>query len=136
MRKKKKWNRVDWREAPEIKLRVNKLIKSLQLDWLPTNRIFCMRSSNSSSRAYARIWGLSRVWQMALEIKPAYIIEVLSNKFDKLSKKEQDKVLLHELVHIPKNFSGSLMPHVRRKGERNFEKRVRELFHIYLKYAE
>ena len=32
--------------------------------------------------------------------KPAYIIEVISEKFNKLPKRKQDDVLLHELAHI------------------------------------
>jgi predicted metallopeptidase len=92
-----------------------------------------MRSNLSSSRAYARIWGLSKVWQMALSQKPAYIIEVLSQHFDKLTDKDKDKVLLHELAHIPKNFSGSLLAHIRHRGKRNFHDRVEELFSQYLR---
>ena len=60
-------------------------------------------------------------------------IEVLSEKFDRLNKLEQDKILLHELAHIPKNFSGSLLPHIRKKGKRNFEDRVHELVAVHSK---
>jgi len=134
--RRKKWVRVDWKSAPDIKKRVIYLIKSLGLDWITPSSIYHFRSSYSSSRAYARIWGLSKVWQLALNQKPAYIIEVLSEKFDKLSDREKDKVLLHEIAHIPKNFSGSLLPHVRRRGKRNFHDRVEELFAQYLRSAK
>jgi len=113
---RKKGN-VEWVNAPDIKKRILHLDKSLKLDWLKTSKIHCFRSKNSKSRAYARIWGLSKVWQKALQTEPAYVIEVLSEKFDSLNKKEQDKVLLHEIAHIPKNFSGSLLPHIRKKRE-------------------
>ena len=135
MPRKKSWDKVDWQKAADIKKRINKLILSLELDWLNANKIICMRSSNSSSRAYARIWGLSRIWQIALDCKAAYVIEVLSNRFDNLSQKEQDKVLLHELAHIPKNFSGSLLPHIRKRGKRNFKDRVNQLVAKY-KYTK
>lgn len=131
MARKKAWTKVDWLEASDIKKRVDKLVNKLELSWIKKDRIFCMRSSTSTSRAHARIWGMSRIWQMALDTKPSYIIEVLSNRFDKLAKSEQDKVLIHELAHIPKNFSGSLMPHVRKKGSRNFNDRVRQLLAKY-----
>lgn len=131
--RRKKWVSVDWKKAPDIKKRVLHLKKVLELDWLKTSSVYCVRSNYSSSRAYARIWGLSKVWQLALEVEPAYVIEVLSEKFDHLADKEKDKVLLHEITHIPKNFSGSLLPHVRRRGKRNFHDRVEELFSQYLK---
>jgi len=122
-----------WKKAPDIKKRVLHLKTVLDLPWLRTSKIYCVRSNYSTSRAYARIWGLSKVWQLALEVEPAYIIEVLSEKFDNLDTEEKDRVLLHEISHIPRNFSGSLLPHIRRRGKRNFHDRVEELFSMYLK---
>ena len=130
---RKKGGKVIWKKAPDIKKRVLQLKKSLELDWLKTNHIHCFRSENSTSRAYARIWGFSKVWQLALSEKPSYIVEVLSEKFDPLSEKEKNKVIIHELTHIPKNFSGALLPHIRRKGKRNFHDKVEKLFAKYLK---
>jgi len=80
----------------------------------------------------ARIWGLSRIWQKALGIKSHYIIEVLYPNFDKLSKEDQEKTLLHELLHIPKKFSGGLVPH-KCFGKRIDKKRVEELYKKYFK---
>lgn len=122
----------DWRKSPDIKKRVVKLASDLNLDWLKTSQIYCIRSSNSKTRARARIWGLSRIWQKTLSIKPAYIIEVISERFDNLSQKEQDEILLHELVHIPRNFSGSLLPHIRR-GKGSFYDKVEILIAQYLR---
>ena len=125
--------KVEWGKASDIKRRVLHLIKTLDLNWIKSSRLYFVRSSNSVSYAYARIWGLSKVWQMALKAEPSYIIEVISERFDRLSDIEKDKVLLHELAHIPKNFSGSLLPHVRRRGKRNFHDRVERLFYYYKK---
>jgi predicted metallopeptidase len=136
MAKRKKPSRVDWKRSPDVKKRINFIVKKLDLEWIKQRRIYCFRSQYSKSRAYARIWGFSKIWQLALTQKPAYIIEVLSEKYDKLNVKEQDKVLIHELAHIPKNFSGSLLPHVRRRGKRNFDDRVRNLVRKYEKIAE
>lgn len=122
---------VEWRRAQDISKRTKKLVENLNLEWLRTSRIYCFRSTGSKTRARARIWGLSRVWQMALKTKPAYIIEVISEKFDNLTTRQQDEVLLHEIAHIPKNFSGSLLPHVRR-GKRNFRWKVDELITRYV----
>lgn len=123
---------VVWEEAEDIEKRIHQLTHKLDLQWVKTSRVFSFRSYNSKTRAYARIWGLSRIFQLALKIEPAYIIEVVSEKFDKLNQNEQDKVLIHELVHIPKTFSGSLSPHTRRRrGRKGFEDRVRELVNQY-----
>ncbi len=129
----RKGSKVNWVKAPDIRKRVIHLSKSLNLDWVKSSRIYCFRSYNSKSRARARIWGLAKIWQIALDSKPAYIIEVLSEKFDKLSHLDQDRILLHELAHIPRNFSGSLLPHIRKKGKRNFNDRVRQLVAQYMK---
>jgi predicted metallopeptidase len=124
---------VDWQAAPDVTERVRFVIEKLDLTWLEPKRIFGFRSKNTKTRAYARIWGLSKVFQLALRIKPAYVIEVISEKYDKLPQEEQDKILLHELVHIPRNFSGSLVPHIRKKGKRNFEDKVHQLVSLYKK---
>lgn len=132
IRRRKSKKSIDWQMAPDIKERLNEMSSKLELSHLEESRIFVYRSHNSSSSAYARTWGFPRIWQMSLNQKPAYVIEVLSERFDKLSKKDQDHVLLHELAHIPKNFSGSLLPHTRRRGKRNFHDRVEEMYAQYL----
>jgi predicted metallopeptidase len=106
---------VSWDLAPDIEKRSSILIKTLELEWLSYGRIFFYRSINSKARAYARTWGLPKLWQRTLGVEPAYIVEVISEHFDNLSEKEQDKILLHELTHIPRNFSGALVPHTRHK---------------------
>lgn len=129
---KRKRGKIEWNKAPDVTRRIKNLAKKLNIDWIHTSRIFCFRSFNANTRAFARIWGLGRIWQQALGLTPAYVIEVISEKYDRLSQVEQDKVLLHELTHIPKNFSGALMPHVRR-GKGRFEDRVHELIYRYLR---
>ena len=107
--------RVEWREAPDIKKRVDELVGRLEIKWIEKKDIHCFRSNYSSARAYARIWGLNQVWQLALKEKPAYVLEVLGENFDKLNSRKQDEILLHELAHIPRNFSGALKPHTHHK---------------------
>jgi len=124
---------VIWNNAPDINKRVRKLIDATKLPYIK-KRIICLRSYNSKSKAFARIWGLSKVWQISLKLKPYYIIEVLSERFDVLNDSKKDQVILHELAHIPKNFSGSLLPHIRR-GKNNFQKRVENLIKKADKYT-
>lgn len=102
---------MEWEEAREIKKHIKELVEVLNLDHINVERIFCYRTFGSKSRSYARIWSFPKIFQRALSVKPAYVIEVLSRHFDKLSGDEQKKVLIHELLHIPKNFSGALVPH-------------------------
>lgn len=123
---------VNWQKAPDIKRRVDTILQDLDADWVNEKRLFFFRSYNSKARAHARIWGLSRIFQMALSTKPAYVIEVISEKFDHLSKKQQDKILIHEIAHIPKTFSGSLLPH-KRRGNFKFHDKVDSLVARYLK---
>lgn len=131
MRRTRVNGKVDWQNAPDISIRIAHLVSSLHMSWIVNDRVYCFRSKNSKARAYARIWGLNRIWQLALGQGPAYIIEVLSEKYDKLSDHKKDEILLHELAHIPKNFSGSLLPHIKKRGKRNFHDRVDQLVALY-----
>ena len=130
-KKAQKYSKFEWVEAPDIKKRVLRLTEDLHLDYLLGERLFFYRSTGSKARAYARTWGLPKLWQQALEVEPAYIIEVISKYFDKLSPREQDKVFLHEISHIPRNFSGALVPHThKRKG--SFKDKLDDLVARYL----
>ncbi|TSC54010.1 MAG: metallopeptidase [Microgenomates group bacterium LiPW_16] len=118
---------MEWYSAPDIKRAIKNIITSLSMTYIDRRRVICFRSSGSTSRARARIWSLPRVWQKALKVPAYYILEVISEKFDKLSKEDQDRVLIHELLHIPKNFSGSLLPH-RGRGKKIDNILVEKLF--------
>lgn len=123
---KKKRAKLEWRKSGELSAKISRLVIVGSFDYVRTDRIFCYESTGSKTRAYARIWGLNRIWQQTLGVEPAYILEIISEKFCKLSSTEKDHVLIHELLHIPKNFSGALVPH-KRKGGVN-ERRVREIY--------
>lgn len=122
--------KIEWEFASDIEERLSYLIGLLELTWLVSSSIHCVRSQNAQSMAVARIWGLGRIWQMTLNLRPAYILEVVSERFDHLSQTEKDKVLLHELVHIPRNFSGALLPH-KRRGKGSFHNRLDSMIEKY-----
>lgn len=124
---------LEWEEAAEIKNDLENILRVLDLPHVNSSRIFCFRSYGSSSRSYARIWSFPKIFQRALGIQPAYVIEVLSKHYDKLNEDEQKKVLIHELLHIPKNFSGALLPH--RSRSRHLGKLANELFKQYKETA-
>ncbi len=118
---------MEWIKARDIEDKIRLIVKNLELDYIDHKKLICFRSQGSTSRARARIWSFPRVWQLALNLGPYYVIEVLSQHFDKLSGDDQTRVLIHELLHIPKNFSGSLLPH-RGRGKHIDSRRVENLF--------
>ncbi|AKM79249.1 MAG: Metallopeptidase [Candidatus Beckwithbacteria bacterium GW2011_GWB1_47_15] len=121
---------MDLQLAPDIKKRLKKIHHKLDLPHVNPDRIVCFRSFHSRSRARARIWGFPKIWQLALGKPPHYVIEVLAEKFDHLSADDQTRVLIHELLHIPKNFSGALLPH-RRRGFSLDHRSVENLFKLF-----
>ncbi|MCX8197727.1 MAG: putative metallopeptidase [Candidatus Micrarchaeota archaeon] len=97
--------------APDVERKITDIVSALSYGHINEFRIFCMRSYNTKANAYARIWNLPKIWQKALGVGAFYIIEVVSQHYDKLPESEKEKVLIHELLHIPKTFSGALRPH-------------------------
>ncbi len=104
---------MNWELAPDLQKEVVEIISTLNLFYIDPKRVIVFRSSGSKSRAFARIWSFPRIWQKALNKEPHYCIEVLSESFDRLNQRQKRKTLIHELAHIPKNFSGSLLHHGR-----------------------
>lgn len=124
--RRKKQQSLEWQQDSNIQKQLEEIIENIGLEHLKFGRIFCYRTTGSKARAYARIWAFPKIFQQVLSIEPAYVIEVLSEKFDKLSVEDKIKVLIHELLHIPKNFSGSLLPH--KYGGKRIDREVERLF--------
>lgn len=116
--------------APELKSDLARIVNVLGLNYIKIDNLVTFRSYGSKSRAIARIWSLPRIWQMALDKEAHYCIEVVSERFDKLSSSDKEKVLIHELLHVPKNFSGSLLPH-KQRGKRIDRRTVDRLHEQY-----
>jgi len=38
-------------------------------------------------------------------------VEIIEPEFSRLPEAEQDRILIHELLHIPRTFSGAIRPH-------------------------
>jgi len=74
--------------------------------------IKCYRSYGTSSRGtIARCHALNKIMQKAIGIKAIYVLEFLSERFDKMDREEKLKVIIHELMHIPKTFGGGFKFH-------------------------
>jgi len=116
---------MKYEEASDVKKLVDEITEALDLFHIVPQFVFCVRSIGSESqRTIARIHGLGKIWQEILNLPSAYIIEVISERYDKLSQIEKEKTVIHELLHIPKGFSGGFRPH---RGY--VEKRTVELLH-------
>lgn len=127
---KKRPKGLEWEIDAQIQLEMEQIIQTLNLSHIKPERVFCYRTQGSKARAYARIWSFPKIFQNALEIEPAYVLEIISERYDKLDSTNKKKVLIHELLHIPKNFSGSLLPH--KYGYTQIEKEVDVLFKKYM----
>ena len=125
---------MEWNEAKDVKDDLREILKHIELPYIQLERIFCYRTEGSKVRAYARTWSFPKVFQPALSIEPAYVIEVLSKHYDKLDNDKKKKVLIHELLHIPKNFSGALLPH--HTKSRNLNSLANQLYKEYKKKTQ
>lgn len=131
-RKTKKSDPIGWIPAPDIHTLLSELVPVLEMEHVDLKRIKTFRSTGSKAYARARIWAFPRIWQQALNLPPHYVIEVISEKFDHLSDDDKKRVLIHELMHIPKNFSGSLVSHRGRFHAIN-HRTVEKKFNDYIK---
>jgi predicted metallopeptidase len=116
--------------APDVKRQIRALVKELNFTHIKANRIHCIRSFDAKTRAIARIWGMAKLFHEVCGIEPNYIIEVNAKRFDKMSDRDKMKTLIHELMHIPKTFSGALLSHrgrYHRINDWEVEKIIRQL---------
>jgi predicted metallopeptidase len=119
-----------WRSCRQTHSRVRKIIGALRFTHVDASRIFCVRGYGSTSEAWARIWGLPSLWQQVLGIRPAYVVEIIEPEFSRLPAGEQDRILIHELLHIPSTFSGAIRPH----RSPTFRINRRTVEHYYQRY--
>ena len=76
------------------------------------DRVKCFRSYGTSSRmTIARCHTIGKIIQKAMNVPSFYVLEFISERFDRLNKEEQIKVIIHELMHIPASFGGGFRHH-------------------------
>lgn len=121
--------KLSWEKDPEMQKEMESIIDLLELSYIRKARVYCYRTNGSKAHAYARLWAFPKIFQNVLNIEPAYVMEIISETFDELGTDEKKKVVIHELLHIPKNFSGSLLPH--KYGYTRIDKEVEVLFAKY-----
>lgn len=111
-RKGPKRQKYTYEVAPDVQADLEEIVRHLpdEFGHVDVRRVVCYRSRGATAKIYARIWSLPGIWQAALGVEAHYVIEVVE-RYDRESKEEQEKTLVHELMHIPKTFSGNLVPH-------------------------
>jgi predicted metallopeptidase len=103
---------ITYSDAPDVKTLADEIAESLEFFHVVPQYIFCLRSKGSASkRTIARIHGLGKVWQETLNLPASYVIEVISERYDRLSEEGKEKTIIHELLHVPKAFAGGFRPH-------------------------
>ena len=118
---------ISYEKAPDVEAIAGSVIRALSLDYIDSNRLYFYRSRGSKARRVrARIHGMGRIWFDALGMQPRYIIEVISEEYDQLELVEREKVVIHELMHIPSRFSGGFVPHKGKINRRSVEKMHKE----------
>ena len=115
--------------AEDIQKEVNE-ISRLMFPHVKLDSVVCLRSFGSSSRGtIARCHALGKAMQLALGRRGFYVIEVINKRFDKMSREEKTKTLIHELMHIPKSFGGGFIHHDI-VHERNVEKMYQHYLNV------
>ncbi|PVX26315.1 MAG: metallopeptidase [Candidatus Bathyarchaeum sp.] len=118
---------LKYHEAPDVKMLADEIIERLDFFHVAPQAVYCYRSVGSKSRRIiARIHGFGKIWQQALGLPPSYVIEVLSERYDKLSQEDKEKTVLHELMHIPHGFKGGFRPHKGYVSRQQVEKMYKE----------
>jgi len=109
---KRKRKNIRYEIAKDIQSRFADIVQTLNLDHINLDKVVCIRSYGSSTRRIiARCHGMSKVLQVAMGVKAFYVLEFISERFDKLDNTEQEETIIHELMHIPKNFGGGFRHH-------------------------
>ena len=87
-------------------------ISIMLFPYIDLKNIKCYRSYGTSSRGtIARCHALNKIMQKAIGIKAIYVLEFLTERFEKLEGEDKLKVIIHELMHIPKSFGGGFKYH-------------------------
>ncbi len=104
---------IKYTHAPDIQKISEEIVEKLEWNHVLLEHVAFIRSFGSSARrTIARCHALGKAMQIGMGRKKGfYLIEVISEKFDKLPSDEQLKVIIHELMHIPKSFGGGFIHH-------------------------
>ncbi|MBS3086852.1 metallopeptidase [Candidatus Pacearchaeota archaeon] len=115
---------MKYEEAPDIQ-QIAEEISNLLFPHVKLERVKCFRSVGTSSRGtIARCHTIGKLMQKAMNTNAFYVLEFISERFDKLREEDKIKVIIHELMHIPATFGGGFRHHDH-VCEKNIEKNYR-----------
>ena len=113
--------------ALDIERQLGQIARSLKMKHIDLKRVKGVRSYGSTGQGIiARCHALPKVMQLALGQEAHYVIEILTEGYERLSEEAQIKILIHELMHIPETFGGGFRMHRDHVTRRNVEKMYRE----------
>ena len=103
---------IKYQKADDIKKIAEEVVNKLRWVHIRLDDVAFLRSFDSKSRrTIARCHALGKAMQIGLARKGFYLVEVIAERFDKLSDEEKTKTIIHELMHIPKTFGGGFKHH-------------------------
>jgi predicted metallopeptidase len=114
-------------KVQEEEERMRRIVRLLKMEHIDLNKVRVIGSTGSKSRAIARIWPIPRAVSYAFDLGTLYTIELIWERYYMLGDDDKDKVMIHELLHIPGKFSGGLRPHGKKVNQREVNKLFRQL---------
>lgn len=119
---------IKYHAAPDIQKIAEEIVGMLEWNHVHLEHVAFLRSTGSKARmTIARCHALGKAMQVGMGRKKGfYLVEVISEKFDRLSAEEQVRVIIHELMHIPKSFGGGFIHH-----DKVHEKSVEQVYNHY-----
>lgn len=119
---------MEYFSAEDLRKKAMEIVVGLDMKHIDMDRVHFIRSGGSKSRrVIARIHGMGRIWPRVLGMPPHYIVEVISERYDCLNDEEKEKILLHELLHIPLKFSGGFVCHKGKVTRKRIERLYKQL---------
>ena len=104
---------IKYEQAPDIKKEAEEILRVLDWKHVQIDSVAFLRSYGSTSRrTIARCHALGKAMQIGMgRTTGFYLVEVISERFDRMPAEEKTKTIIHELMHIPSTFGGGFKHH-------------------------
>jgi predicted metallopeptidase len=124
---------IKYEKADDIEKVAREIVGMLNWNHVALEHVAFIRSRGSTARrTIARCHALGKAMQIGMgRQKGFYLVEVISEKFDRLPDDEKLKVVIHELMHIPKSFGGGFVHH-----DKVHEESVEKVYQSFIRKKE